>query len=126
SHWDHFLDDRQTHLFAIGVDGGEPQATTRPAAMALSAANARVHSYDIAPDGAQVAFSADTDRSGIDSNYDIFLLPVDNPSAATLVNITPDNPAADGTPKYSPDGRSLVYLSQRIKGFYADRSRLML
>lgn len=126
SHWDHFLDDRQTHLFAIGVDGGEPQAITRPAAMALSAANASVHSYDIAPDGAQVAFSADTDRSGIDSNYDIFLLPVDNPGADTLVNITTDNPAADGTPKYSPDGRSLVYLSQRIKDFYADRSRLML
>ena len=28
SYWDHFLDHRETHVYAIGIDDGEPQALT--------------------------------------------------------------------------------------------------
>ena len=28
SYWDHFLDHRETHVYSIGIDGGEPQALT--------------------------------------------------------------------------------------------------
>ena len=28
SYWDHWLDDREPHVFSIGIDGGEPQAIT--------------------------------------------------------------------------------------------------
>ena len=40
--------------------------------------------------------------------------------------MTPGNPADDGEPRYSPDGRWLAFVQQRIKGFDADRARLML
>ncbi len=40
-------------------------------------------------------------------------------------NITPDNPAGDFNPVYSPDGKSIAFLRQTTKFFYADRTRPM-
>ena len=126
SHWDHYLDDRQTHIYSISIDGGEPQAITRAAGVALDAAEPDANSYDISPDGTEVAFTSNVDRSGVDTNFDIFTLPVEGGTPQTLVNLTPDNPADDAAPVYSPDGRLLAFRRQQIKGFYADRARLML
>lgn len=126
SHWDHFLDDRQTHIYSIGIDGGEPQAITRSAGIALDPAEPDANSYDISPDGTEVAFAANLDRSGVDPNFDVLTLPVEGGSPQNLTNLTHDNPADDTTPLYSPDGRSLAFRRQTIKGFYADRARLML
>ena len=44
----------------------------------------------------------------------------------TPKNVTPDNPADDMEPRYSPDGKSLAFIQQRTKFFYADRGRLMV
>ena len=51
SYWDHFLDHRETHVYAIGIDGGEPQALTLGTGLALEIAEPDANSYDIAPDG---------------------------------------------------------------------------
>ena len=126
SRWDHFLDDRQTHIYSIGIDGGDPQPITRGSGVSLDAAEPDTNSYDISPDGAEVAFAVNVDRSGIDSNFDIFTLPVEGGTPQNLVNLTQANPADDTAPLYSPDGRLLAFRQQRIKGFYADRARLML
>ncbi len=64
--------------------------------------------------------------SGIDPNFDIFTLPVEGGSPQNLTNLTKDNAGDDTVPLYSPDGRSLAFRRQVIKGFYADRARLML
>src|SRR5262249_7295240 len=126
SHWDHFLDDRQTHIYSIGIEGGEPQAITRNSGVALDAAEPDENSYDISPDATEVAFAVNTDRTGIDANFDIFTLPVEGGTPQNLTNLTPDNPANDFAPLYSPDGRNLAFRRQAIEGFYADRARLML
>jgi len=124
SYWDHFLDDRRTHVYAVGISGGDPQPITRAAGVALDIAEPDATSYDISPDGTEIAFAADGDRSGIDPNFDIYVLPVDG--GTTARNITSDNPANDVSPLYSPDGRSLAFRRQKVKDFYADRARLML
>ncbi len=126
SHWDHFLDDRDTHIYSISIDGGEPQPITRNAGVSLDRGEPDSNSYDISPDGTEVAFAVNTDTSGVDPNFDIFTLPVEGGSPQNLVNLTKDNPADDTVPLYSPDGRSLAFRRQVIKGFYADRARLML
>ena len=124
SYWDRFLDDREPHLFSIAVEGGEVQAITRQSGWHLSKADYSSASYDISPDGLELAFVANTDKTGIDPNYDVFTIAACGCKPAS--NVTSENGANDGSPKYSPDGKWLAYNAQAIKGFYADRARLML
>lgn len=123
SHWDHFIEDREPHVYAIGIEGGEPTAITLGSGYSLSRREPNADGYDISPDSTEIAFSAETDRSGADSNFDIFVMPATGGEAR---NLTTDNPADDTEPKYSRDGRWLAYGRQKIKGFYADKERLML
>ena len=123
AHWDRLLDHRKTHVYAIGINGGEPVPITLTAGVALDPAEPDVDSYDIAPDGTEIAFASDTDLSGIDQNFDIFIMPIEG---GAPTNLTTENTADDLSPKYSPDGRLLAFRQQRIKDFYADRARLML
>ncbi len=124
SYWDRFIDDRQAHLYSIAASGsGDPDPITLPTGFALPVADPDTGSYDISPDGTEIAFSGDVDRSGIDSNFDIFVVPAEG--GATR-NLTTENPADDGGPLYSPDGRHLAFQRQKIKGFYGDKSRLVL
>jgi dipeptidyl aminopeptidase/acylaminoacyl peptidase len=123
SFWDHYLDARETHVYSISIDGGEPKAITFGSGRALDVAEPGPNSYDIAPDGLEIAFASDIDTTGIDSNFDVFVLPVDG---GTPKNITSDNTADDSGPIYSPDGRLLAFRRQVIKDFYADRTRLVL
>jgi dipeptidyl aminopeptidase/acylaminoacyl peptidase len=124
SYFDHFLDDSEPHLFSIGIDGSEPQAITRMSGYHLSKAEYGTSSYDISPDGLEVAFAADVDTSGVNSNFDIILLPACGCKPAR--DITEANKADDGNPLYSPDGRRLAFTQQRTLKFYADRARLMM
>jgi len=128
SYWDRFLDDRRTHVYwvdldRVGLDGGEPRSITLASGHALDGNDPGPDSYDIAPDGSEIAFVSDTDSTGIDQNFDVFVMPIEG---GTARNLTADNPANDFAPLYSPDGRLLAFRKQAIKGFYADRARLMI
>lgn len=123
SYWDKFIDDRETHVYSIDIDGGEPKAITRDTGYPLDVAEPGLESFDVSPDGLEIAFAADVDRSGVDSNFDVFVVPAEGGEAKDL---TADNPADDIAPLYGPDGRLLAYRRQTIKGFYADTQRLML
>lgn len=122
-YWDRWLDDRQAHVFVMGVDGGEAVAVTRGTGLELSRQEPGLGSYDIAPDGNEVVFAANIDKTGVDGNFDVFTVPVTGGEAK---NLTTANPANDGSPSYSPDGRWIAYTRQRIKGFYGDTDRLVL
>lgn len=123
SHWDHWLDEnRQAHLYRIPAAGGEVEAITLPTGWELPRSSQGTGSYDVAPDESLVAFVTDSKRDGVDPEIDIFLV---EPGAQAARNITAGNEAPDGGPAFSPDGATLAYSSQRIKGFYADTSRLM-
>jgi dipeptidyl aminopeptidase/acylaminoacyl peptidase len=124
SYFDHYLDDTEPHLFSIGLEGGEPQAITRMSGYFLSKQGVDSSSYDLSPDGLEVAFAADTDKTGTDGNFDLILLPTCGCKPAR--DITPDSKADDTHPVYSPDGRRLAFTQQRIRRFYADRERLMI
>jgi dipeptidyl aminopeptidase/acylaminoacyl peptidase len=117
THWDHFVDDRQAHLFSVPLEGGKPTAITVDSGRELSRRETGPESYDIAPDGREISFVADTDASGIDENTDVYVVPAGGGQAR---NLTADNPANDETPAYSPDGRWLLFTRQAIKGFYGD------
>jgi dipeptidyl aminopeptidase/acylaminoacyl peptidase len=122
-HWDRWLDDREVHLYSIAVEGGEPQPITLGRGVALPPQDPGAGSYDIAPDGREVALVVNTDASGVNPNSDVVLLSL---ASGETFNITPGNPAPDYAPRYSPDGRWLAYSARAIPGFYADRAVLTL
>lgn len=77
-------------------------------------------SYDISPDGTTIAVSKNSTQPPFErTNHAIFLVPADG--SGTLTNITPDNPANDLNPVYSPDGRYILFGQQSIYHFYADK-----
>jgi Tol biopolymer transport system component len=112
SYFDRFLDDTEPHLFIASVEGGEPAAITRTSGYHLAKSEVDSYSYDLSPDGLEVALSANVDKSGIDSNYDVILLASCGCKPAR--NITPDSKGDDGSPRYSPDGTRLAFTQQRI------------
>jgi dipeptidyl aminopeptidase/acylaminoacyl peptidase len=124
SYWDRFLDDREPHLFSIEITGGEPIAITRQSGFHLPKSEYSDSTYDISPDGTEITFSTDTDKTGIDSNFDLIAL--DSCGCKPARNLTEDNRADDRSPIYSPDGKWLAYTAQSIPGFYADRGKLFL
>ncbi|HRP86550.1 MAG TPA: S9 family peptidase [Gammaproteobacteria bacterium] len=123
SFWDRWHDARRPHVYRVSVDGGEPRPVTLGSGVHLLISSADAASYDVSPDGAELAVVADSDASGVESNPDIYLVPAAGGAAR---NVTPDSPAPDFAPVYSPDGRWLAFSQQRIPGFYGDRARLVL
>jgi dipeptidyl aminopeptidase/acylaminoacyl peptidase len=124
SSWDRWLDEaRQAHLYRIPAAGGAIEPITLPTGWELPRSSQSRSSYDVAPDGSLVVFSADSRRGGVSSKLDLFLV---RPGSERATNITPDNPAPDASPRFSPDGRRIAYTTQRIPGFYADTRRLVI
>jgi dipeptidyl aminopeptidase/acylaminoacyl peptidase len=124
AHWDTWLDEqRQAHLYRIPASGGEAEPITLPTGWELPRSTQGLSTYDVAPDGSYVAFSADSKRDGVDPEMDIFLV---KPGSSEAVNITADSQAPDINPLFSPDNRYVAFSRQVIKGFYADTRRLWL
>jgi dipeptidyl aminopeptidase/acylaminoacyl peptidase len=124
SYWDRYLDDREPHVFSVTVERGEITAVTRQSGFHLSKSDYSRASYDISPDGEEITFVANVDKSGVEPNYD--LIAIASCGCKAPRNLTEGNLADDGSPSYSPDGRWLGYAAQSIPGFYADRAKLIL
>jgi dipeptidyl aminopeptidase/acylaminoacyl peptidase len=124
--WDEWIaDGRRPVLFAVDVPTGKHKNLFTDTKLHLPIYQPSATHYDISPDGTELCFAADSVKEiGTDFNMDLYVMPLDKPGVPK--NITPDNPAADTTPAYSPDGKSIAFTRQTIKYFYADRSRLML
>jgi len=121
--WDHWLtDDSYPHLFSLNIRTGEIADLTpgwdRWFSMEGDA------QFDISADGRQIAVSAVTSPPPFDQiNHDILLLKTDG--SGEFANITADNPASDNNPKFSLDGKSLVYGAQRSTFFTSDNNQLI-
>ncbi len=99
-----YLDRRRTHLYVYDLASEQVNQLTSG-------------DYDDAqpawsPDSSLIAFSSNrTAEPDANSNRDIWVVSADNPDAgATLLQIT-DNPGADSSPSWSPDGNFLTYVT---------------
>jgi dipeptidyl aminopeptidase/acylaminoacyl peptidase len=80
--------------------------------------------YAFSPDGQEICYTSNHDKvEATSTNNDLWIVPVNGGAAK---NITPDNPASDSTPLYSPDGKYIAYRAQQRPGYESDRFRLML
>jgi dipeptidyl aminopeptidase/acylaminoacyl peptidase len=127
-HWDSWTDGLRQHLFVISFNAGaagEPRDVTpgdRDAVPTSSTFDGG-DEYTFAPDGRALLHTAEPFPARIDAwstNFDV--LSEDLASGKTTPMTT--NPAADGLPRFSPDGRTLAYRAQSRPGFEADRWQL--
>ncbi len=67
-------------------------------------------SYEVAPDGKNIAISLNSTPPPYrdDPNNDLYLVPTDGSGA--LKNLTADNPQGDFEPVFSPDGKAILFL----------------
>jgi dipeptidyl aminopeptidase/acylaminoacyl peptidase len=135
-HWDEYVQDKRQHLFVMDVKDqasglpsvGEPRDVTpgdrdaHPTSMTFSVGD----DFTFSPDGKHLVFTAVPERDEAwSTNYDICRVPVTG-GAKTWECLTAPNPAADGAPQFSADGKKLAYRSQKRPGAEADRWVLTL
>jgi len=132
--WDSWLEGKRQHVLVQGVAGrrldsasGNPVDVTpimRDGVPRSQTFSAGVE-FAFSPDGKEIAYTAspaDTREEAWTTNYDIWVVPLDGKAPRQITT----NAAADGCPRYSPDGKYIAYRAQSIQGFEADRWQLML
>ncbi len=122
-YWDTWLTTGEVpHLFMLELASGVLRDLTPESATWFDWMDPRGH-FDVSPDGREIAFAGilfDEKRSLLRSA--IFTVPV---AGGPVECLTPDRATDEQRPRYTPDGRSIVYGQQLDPLFYADRVRLM-
>jgi dipeptidyl aminopeptidase/acylaminoacyl peptidase len=122
-HWDDFRAGKRQHVFRVDVATGKATDLTPVDHDVPTIATGGDGDVAVSPDGREVAVAMHGDSTVADNtNVDVYLM---TPDGGVMRAFT-SGLGADNTPRYSPDGRWLAYLSMERAGFEADRLRLML
>jgi dipeptidyl aminopeptidase/acylaminoacyl peptidase len=122
-HWTSWKDGKRAHiLLADGTTGATRDLTPGNFDSPTFQLGGPLQ-YDFSPDSAELAYVSNHDSDPASStNGDVWLVPVAGDQPAR--NITASNPAFDGTPRYSPDGKYIAYRTQKQPGYESDLFRL--
>jgi len=122
-HWNHWRDARRSHVFVVNVDGSGVKDMTPGPHDAPPVSLGGHPDYDFSPDGKYLAYVANTDKVvATSTNNDVFEVPLSGGKARRISS----SKGNDNTPRYSPDGKSLAYLSMPRAGYESDRPRVMV
>jgi dipeptidyl aminopeptidase/acylaminoacyl peptidase len=125
-HWTAWKDGMRTHILMVAVDTGEVRDLTPGDVDSPPFQLGGPLPYDFSPDGSSLVFTSNRDKDLASStNSDLWLISLADPAAKPR-KITSSNPAFDGSPKYSPDGKYIAYRMQKTPGYESDRFRLAL
>jgi dipeptidyl aminopeptidase/acylaminoacyl peptidase len=94
-------DTRMSHLWTIDVERREPRQRTRGSAFTIKGRT----SYS--PDGSRIAFTAAPTLWLRDDRDDVYILTLANDAVEKITS----NPGPDEAPAFSPDGKSLAFLT---------------
>lgn len=124
-HWNAWVDDKRQHIFVQEIRGGDPMDVTPgdrdavPTSSTFSAGD----DFAFSPDGKEIAYTAaSAGNEAWNTNHDIYTVSTEGTNRRQLTV----NPAADGFPRYSGDGKYIAFRAQRTPGFEADKFELML
>jgi dipeptidyl aminopeptidase/acylaminoacyl peptidase len=124
-HWTSWKDGQRTHVLLADVSNGSVRDLTPGDFDAPRYQLSGPLQYDFSPDGKELVVDSDHGKHPESStNSDLWAVSVAGNSPAR--NLTASNPAFDGNPKYSPDGRYIAYLMQKQPGYESDLFRLAI
>jgi dipeptidyl aminopeptidase/acylaminoacyl peptidase len=122
-HWTAWKDGKRTHIFVVAAAGGTLRDLTPGDFDAPPFSLGGPTDYDFSPDGKELCFTRNTDKvEAISTNMDLWTVAVEGGQPTKITT----NPAYDGSPLYSPDGKYIAYRAQRRPGFESDRFELLL
>jgi dipeptidyl aminopeptidase/acylaminoacyl peptidase len=123
-HWTEWKDGTRTHILFASVANSESRDLTPGDYDSPSFQLGGPLQYDFSPDSKELVFVSNHDKQPASStNNDLWLLSLADPQAQSR-NITASNPAYDGSPKYSPDGKYIAYRMQKLPAYESDLFRL--
>ncbi len=121
-HWDHYRDFKYTHIFLLQNGNIKPLTSGRHDFPPFSLDAHK--GMDISPDGNFLVYEAKMDPApALSTNFDLYLLNLNSGKTRCL---TCKNRAWDGHPKFSPNGRYIGFIMQKIPGYESDRFRLAI
>ena len=127
-HWDHYTNDKRSHLFLLSVEAGKMRDLTPNDTHDVPPdypTDSLGCGCAFSPDGKELAITENNDPvRAISTNADIFTLDLTNPAAKPVKVST--SPGGDFSPAYSPDGKYLAWRSQARASYESDKFRLML
>jgi len=121
--WDRWLTDGLVpHLFVVDVESGAVRDLTPDSERWFDLMD-DPGQYDLSPDGTEIVFSANSSKPPHDRlRWALYVVPVEGGDVRC---VTPEQPADDIRPRFSPDGRFIAF-GMRRDDYYGDRVRLAL
>lgn len=125
-HWDTWSDGRRSHLFTMPTAGGAAvDVTAGLDADVPSKPFGGSEEFTFSPDGKTLVFGARDVGASEPWSTDFDLYAVNSDGSGERRNLTDDNPAWDSHPRFTADGKTLVYKAMKRPGYEADRFHLV-
>jgi len=126
-HWTSWADGMTTHVLLFDATSGELVRDLTPGpwvSPVFSLGGDR--GYAFSPDGDELLFVSNRDADPAEStNADLWAVPTgEGAEGATPAQLTAGAEGWDGAPLFSPDGKSLAYITQRTPGYESDLREL--
>jgi len=125
-HWTAWKDGTRTHTFLATTATGETRDVTPGKYDAPTFQLGGPLQYDFSPDSKELVYVSNHDPvPAVSTNNDLWIISLADKDPKPR-NITAANPAYDGSPKYSPDGKYIGYRMQQQPGYESDLFRIAL
>ncbi|OLC08518.1 MAG: hypothetical protein AUH42_01270 [Gemmatimonadetes bacterium 13_1_40CM_70_11] len=122
-HWDDWRAGHRQHLFKVDLASGQATDLTPVDHDVPTIATGGDGDVAVAPDGKEIALAFHGDSTVADNtNVDVYVMGSDGGGSHALTT----GKGADNTPRFSPDGKWLSWLSMERAGFESDRQRIVL
>ncbi len=124
-HWVEWRNRKRSHVFIVPAKGGPARDMTKGDFDSPPYAAASGVDYTFSPDGGSIVYLRNPDRvEAMSTNSDIYISKIAG-SDGGAKNITAGMNGYDVSPTYTPDGKYLLFRSQKRATFEADRWRIM-